>query len=107
MHIVLVDLLLKTKKDFKNLKKQEIPDIFVENELDKACFQHDLAFCGGFKDLSRTASHKVLCDKAHDIAKYPEYERYQCRLASMVYKLFVVYQIVLTQAKELILKTNN
>ena len=46
----------KNKERLQNLKKQEIPDIFVENQiirkkLDKACFQHDMAFCGGFKDL--------------------------------------------------------
>ena len=30
------------------------------NELDKACFQHDMAY-GGFKDLTtRTASDKIL-----------------------------------------------
>ena len=28
--IVLVDHLLKTKKEFKNLKKQKIQDIFIE-----------------------------------------------------------------------------
>ena len=31
----------KTKKESKNLKKLEIHDIF--NEIDKACFQHDIA----------------------------------------------------------------
>ena len=44
---------------------------------------------GDFKDISRrTASDKVLRDKAFNIAKNPEYDRYQRRLASMVYKLF-------------------
>ena len=44
---------LKTKKQ-KNLKEQEIQDIFikVQSKYDKACFQYDMA-CGGFKDLSR------------------------------------------------------
>ena len=41
-----------------------------------------------FKSLpKRTASDKVLCDKAFDIAKNPKYG-YQCGLASMVYKFF-------------------
>ena len=44
---------------------------------------------GDFKDLARrTASDKVLRDKAFDIAKNPKYDGYQRRLASMVYKLF-------------------
>ena len=59
---MLVDHLLKTKKEFKNLRKQEI----------QAYFQHDMAF-RDFKDLARrTASHKVLRDKAFSIAKNPK-----------------------------------
>ena len=42
-----------------------------------------------FKDLKRrTASDKVLSDKALNIAKNPTYDAYQRGLASMVYKLF-------------------
>ena len=42
---------------------------------------------GDFKDLARrTASDKVLQDKAFNIAENPKYHRYQRRLASMVYK---------------------
>ena len=41
---------------------------------------------GDFKDLTRrTASDKVLHDKAFNIAKNPKYDEYQHRLASMVY----------------------
>ena len=41
---------------------------------------------GDFKDLTRrTASDKVLHDKAFNIAKSPKYDEYQHRLASMVY----------------------
>ena len=59
-----------------------------ENELDKACFQHDMA-TGDFKDLKRsTASNKILWDKAFHIAKIPKYDGYQRGLASMVYKCF-------------------
>ena len=44
---------------------------------------------GGFKDLARrTASHKILRDKAFNIAKNPKYDGYQKGLASMVYKVF-------------------
>ena len=43
-----------------------------KNELDKACFQHDLGY-GDFKDLARrTAADKVLRDKAFNIAKDPK-----------------------------------
>ena len=44
---------------------------------------------GDFKDLARrTASDKVLRDKAFNIAKNPKYDEYQRGLASMVYKFF-------------------
>ena len=44
---------------------------------------------GDFNDLAkRTASDKVLRDKAFNIAKNPKYDGYQRGLASMVYKSF-------------------
>ena len=59
-----------------------------KNELDKTCFQCDMAYVD-FKDLARrTASDNVLRDKAFNIAKNPKYNGYQRGLASMVYKLF-------------------
>ena len=86
--IVLVVHLLKIKKELKNLKKQEIQATFTKINLIKACFQHDVAY-GDFKDLARrTASDKVLRDKAFNIAKNPRYDGYQRGLASMVYKFF-------------------
>ena len=59
-----------------------------KNELDKACFQHDMAY-GDFKDLKRrTFSDKVLRNKAFNVVKNLKYDGYQRRLASMVYKFF-------------------
>ena len=44
---------------------------------------------GNFKDLARrTASNKVLRDKAFNIAKNPKYDGYQRGLASMIYNIF-------------------
>ena len=44
---------------------------------------------GDFKDLTRkTASDKILCDRAFTIAKNPKYDGYLRGLASIVYKLF-------------------
>ena len=63
-------------------------DFLYRNELDKACFQHDMAY-GKTKDLvKRTQSDKVLKDKAFKIASNPNYDSYQRRLAPMVYKFF-------------------
>ena len=63
-------------------------DFIYKNELDKACFQHDMAY-GKAKDLvRRTQSDKVLRDKVFKIASDPKYDGYQRGLASMVYKFF-------------------
>ena len=79
------DYLLKTKKEFKNLN---LNSYIYKNELDKACFQHDMTYVD-FKDLKRRAfPNKVLRDKAFNIAKNPKYDGYQRGLASMVYKSF-------------------
>ena len=58
------------------------------NDLDKACFQHDMAY-DKYKDLERrTQSDKVLKDKAFEIASNPKHHGYQRELASMIYKSF-------------------
>ena len=45
-------------------------DYTYKNDLDKACFQHGIAY-GKFKALSkRTQSDKVLRDKAFEIARW-------------------------------------
>ena len=63
-------------------------DYIYKNDLDKACFQHDMAY-GKFKDLAiRTQSDKFLRDKALKIASNPKYDDYQRELASIVYKFF-------------------
>ena len=51
-------------------------DFIYQNELDKACFQHDMAY-GKAKDLVRiTQSDKVLRAKAFKIATDPKYDGY-------------------------------
>ena len=63
-------------------------DFSYKNELDKACFQRDMAY-GKSKDFAkRTQSDKVLRDKAFKIVTAPKYGGYQRGLASMVYKFF-------------------
>ena len=80
-----------TKNEEKIQKFKETGDTsyIYKNELDKACFQHDMAY-GGFKDSAkRTIADKVLWDKAFKIASNQKYNGYQRGLASMVYKFFV------------------
>ena len=82
---MLVDHLLKVKNEFENFKEAGDTKYIYRNELDKACFQHDMAY-GDFEDLARrTVFDNVLRDKAFDIAKTPKYDVYQRGLASMVY----------------------
>ena len=76
----------KNKERIKKFKETGDSRYIYQNKLDKACFQHDMAY-GDFKDLARrTASDKVLRDKAFNIAKNPKYDGYQRGLASMFYK---------------------
>ena len=56
--------------------------------VDRACFQYDMAY-EDFKDLPRrTASDKVLCYKAFNIARNSKYDGYRHGFTSMVYKFF-------------------
>ena len=58
------------------------------NELDKACFEHNMTY-GKYKNLERrTQSDKALKDKTFEIASNPKNDGYQRGLASMVYKFF-------------------
>ena len=78
----------KNKEKIQKFKEMGDTNYICKNELDKACFQHDMAH-GDFKGLARrTASDKALRDKAFNIAKNPKYDGYQRGLASMVYKIF-------------------
>ena len=78
----------KKKERIQNLKETVDTSYIYENERDKACFQHDMAY-EDFTDLARrTAFAKVLRDKAFNITKNSKYDGYQRGLASMVYKFF-------------------
>ena len=73
----------KNKERTQKFKETGDSRYIYRYELDKVCFQHDMAY-GDFKDLR----DKVLRDKAFNIAKDPKYDGYQRRLVSMVYKFF-------------------
>ena len=78
----------KNKERIQKFKETGDTSNIYKKELDKACFQHDMAH-GDCKHLKRrTFSDKVLRDKAFNIAKNPQYDGYQRGLAAMVYKFF-------------------
>ena len=65
----------KNKERIQKFKETGDTGYIYKNELDKACFQHDMAY-GDFKDLTkRTAA--VLRDKALKIASDQKYDGYQ------------------------------
>ena len=60
-----------------------------KNNLDKACFQHNMAY-NKYKDLkNRTQSDIVLKNKAYEIDVNPKIDSFQRGLAVMVYKFFI------------------
>ena len=67
----------KNKEKIQKFKETGDTKYIYRNELDKVCFQHDMAH-GDFKDLAkRTAADKVLRDKAFNITKDLKYYGYQ------------------------------
>ena len=67
----------KNKERIQKFKETGDTSYIYKNELDKACFQHDMAY-RDFKYLKRrTFSDKVLRDKTFNIAKSPKYDGYQ------------------------------
>ena len=73
----------KNKERIKKFMQTGNTDFIYKNELDKACFQHDMAYGKTTKDLvKKTQSDKVLKDKAFKIDSDPIYDGYQRGLAS-------------------------
>ena len=57
----------KNKETVQNFKETGDSRYIYRNELDNACFQHDMAY-GDFKDIAiRTAADKVLKNKIFNI----------------------------------------
>ena len=78
----------KNKERVENFMQTGNTDFIYKSELDKAFFQHDMAY-GKSKNLTkRTQSDKILRDKAFEIAKNPKHDGYQRGLAPMVNKFF-------------------
>ena len=87
--IVLVVYSQKKKERIGKFMQTGNTDFIYKNEVDKACFQHDMTY-GNIKDLvKRTQSDKALKDKSFKIASDPKYGGYQRGLASMVYNFFI------------------
>ena len=67
----------KHKKRIQDFMQDGRLSNIYKNELDKACFQHDMAY-NEFKDLEkRTQSDVVLKNKAFKITSNPKYNGYK------------------------------
>ena len=81
-------LFTKNKEKIQQFKETEGSWYIYQNELVKACFQHEIAY-EDFKDLTkRKAFDKILRDKVFNIAKNPKFDRWQRGFPSMVYTFF-------------------
>ena len=62
----------KNKERIQRIMQIGNTNYIYKNDLDKSCFQHDMAY-GKYKDLTkRTHSHKVLKDKVFEIPSNPK-----------------------------------
>ena len=59
----------ENQKEFKNLKKWGIQNVFIEKNQKKLVFSMMWLI-----EIIRTASHKAVKDKAFNIAKNPKYD---------------------------------
>ena len=77
---------IKNKESIRKLKKTREKTYIYKNELDKACFKHDMAL----GDLAKMTFkfHKLLKNKAFNIAKNLKYDGYRRGLASVIYNFF-------------------
>ena len=69
---------IKNKEEIDKFMQTGNTDFIYKNELNKACFQHDMAY----------SKADGLTDKTFKIASDPKYDGYQRGLASMVYEFF-------------------
>ena len=78
----------KIKEKMQEFKETSDSRYCCQNELDKACLQHDMAY-GDFKDLlRRTISDDVLGNKGFNFAKNSKYNGYRRGIVSMVLQTF-------------------
>ena len=65
----------KNKERIENFMQTGDTNFIYENELDKTCFQHNMAYGKTYDLVKRIPSDKVLKDKAFKIASDPNYEK--------------------------------
>ena len=77
----------KNKERIEKFMQSGNTDFIYKNQLDKACFQHDMAYSKSKDLVKSTQSDKFIRNKAFKIISDPKYDGYQTGLASMVYNI--------------------
>ena len=70
-------LFTKNKKRIEKFMQTGNTDFIYKNELDQACFQHEMDYGKSKYLVKRTQLDKVLKDKAFNIASNPKYDGYE------------------------------
>ena len=78
----------KHKQRIQKFKETGDTNYIYKNELDKACFAHDVAYSDSKNLTKRITAGKNLKNRAFNIAEDQKYDGYQRRLAYMLYKFF-------------------
>ena len=78
----------KNKERIEKFMQTGNTNFIYKNELDKACFQQDMAYGKTEYLTKRTQSDKGLKDKTFKISSDPRYDGYQRGLTSMFYNFF-------------------
>ena len=82
------DPFTKNKEGIEKIMQTGNTDYICRNDLDRACFQYDMAY-GKYKGLTKgTQPDKVFKGKAFEILSNSKYDGYQRGLASMVDNFF-------------------
>ena len=74
----------KNKERIEKFMQTGNTNFIYKNELDKACFQHDMGYGKSIDLVKRTQSDKGLKDKVFKIISNPKYDGCQRGLAIMV-----------------------
>ena len=82
------DPFTKNKESVEKFMETGNTNFIYKNELDKACFQHDMAYRKTKDLVKKTQSDKFLKNKAFKIVSNPKYDSCQRGLASIVYNFF-------------------
>ena len=93
----------KNKERIQKLKETGDSQYNYQNELEKACFQHDMGY-GDFKDVTRrTVSNEIQRDKAFNIAKNPN----QRQVLLQLFKKYLIKNLLEAVLKIRIYQTSN